>query len=97
MINTGLLSGDKAVVDRSRQASIGDIVMAMAVIDGEFTIKTLGKAKNGVPRLLPANPAFNPSRKSHEHYTPEFKTEALKSVIEESQCISATANRLGMP
>ncbi len=58
MINAGLLSGDKAVVDRSKQASIGDIVMAM--VDGEFTIKTLGKAKNGMPRLLPANPAFNP-------------------------------------
>jgi DNA polymerase V len=58
MINAGLLSGDKAVVDRSKQASVGDIVMA--VVDGEFTIKTLGKAKNGMPRLLPANPAFNP-------------------------------------
>ncbi|MDG1074048.1 MAG: translesion error-prone DNA polymerase V autoproteolytic subunit [Methylophilaceae bacterium] len=58
MINAGLLSGDKAVVDRSKQASVGDIVMA--VVDGEFTIKTLGQAKSGMPRLLPANPAFNP-------------------------------------
>ena len=58
MINAGLLSGDKAVVDRSKIAKIGDIVMA--VVDGEFTIKTLAKAKNGLPRLLPANPAFNP-------------------------------------
>ena len=58
MINAGLLSGDKAVVDRSKIAKIGDIVMA--VVDGEFTIKTLGKAKNGLPRLLPANPIFNP-------------------------------------
>ncbi len=56
MINAGLLSGDKAVVDRSKQAKVGNIVMA--VVDGEFTIKTLGKAKNGMPRLLPANPAF---------------------------------------
>lgn len=58
MINAGLLSGDKAVVDRSKQASIGDIVMA--VVDGEFTIKTLGKSKSGMPRLLPANPDFKP-------------------------------------
>lgn len=58
MIDVGLLSGDKAVVDRSKIAKIGDIVMA--VVDGEFTIKTLGKTKNGLPRLLPANPAFNP-------------------------------------
>ena len=56
MINAGLLSGDKAVVDRSKQAKVGNIVMA--VVDGEFTIKTLGKAKSGMPRLLPANPTF---------------------------------------
>ena len=56
MLNAGLLSGDKAVVDRSKQPKVGNIVMA--VVDGEFTIKTLGKAKNGMPRLLPANPAF---------------------------------------
>ena len=56
MINAGLLTGDKAVVDRSKQASVGDIVMA--IVDGEFTIKTLGKAKNGMPRLLPANSAY---------------------------------------
>lgn len=53
MRDAGLLSGDKAVVDRSKQASVGDIVMA--VIDGEFTIKTLGKTKAGAPRLIPAN------------------------------------------
>ena len=56
MINAGLLSGDKAVVDRSKQARVGDIVMV--ILEGEFTIKTLAKAKNGMPKLLPANPAF---------------------------------------
>jgi DNA polymerase V len=56
MRDAGLLSGDKAVVDRSKQASVGDIVMA--VIDGEFTIKTLGKTKTGRPRLIPANPDY---------------------------------------
>ena len=53
MIDVGLLPGDKAVVDRSKLASIGDIVLA--VIDGEFTIKTLARKKDGTPRLLPAN------------------------------------------
>lgn len=54
MIDVGLLPGDKAVVDRSKDAAIGDIVMAM--VDGEFTIKTLGRDKDGLPRLLlPAN------------------------------------------
>ena len=60
MMDVGLLPGDKAVVDRSKLASIGDIVLA--VIDGEFTIKTLNRKKDGTPRLLPANStgAFSP-------------------------------------
>ncbi|ROH88603.1 peptidase S24 [Pseudomethylobacillus aquaticus] len=53
MIDVGLMPGDKAVVDRSRVAAIGDIVMAM--LDGEFTIKTLSRKKDGTLRLLPAN------------------------------------------
>lgn len=53
MIDIGLMPGDKAVVDRSKIASVGDIVLA--VVDGEFTIKTLSRQKNGAPRLLPAN------------------------------------------
>lgn len=53
MIDSGLLPGDKAVVDRSKNASIGDIVLA--VVDGEFTIKLLAKTKQGGPRLLPSN------------------------------------------
>ena len=60
MMDVGLLPGDKAVVDRSKLASIGDIVLA--VIDGEFTIKTLARKKDGALRLLPANStgAFSP-------------------------------------
>lgn len=53
MIDVGLLPGDKAVVDRSKQATVGHIVLA--VLDGEFTIKTLGRSKDGAARLLPAN------------------------------------------
>lgn len=53
MIDVGLMPGDKAVVNRARVAAVGDIVLAM--IDGEFTIKTLGRTKSGAPRLLPAN------------------------------------------
>ncbi len=53
MIEVGLMPGDKAVVDRSKKPSIGDIVLA--VLDGEFTIKTLAQKKDGSPRLLPAN------------------------------------------
>lgn len=53
MIDAGLLPGDKAVVDRSKVASVGDIVLAM--LDGEFTIKTLSRGKQGQIKLLPAN------------------------------------------
>lgn len=53
MIEAGLIPGDKAVVDKERQAVIGDIVLAL--IDGEFTIKTLSKQRGGAPKLLPAN------------------------------------------
>ncbi len=52
MIDAGIFEDDVLVVDRSRLAQIGDIVLA--VLDGEFTVKTLGKSKHG-PRLLPAN------------------------------------------
>lgn len=53
MQDVGLLPGDKAVIDRSKVASIGDIVLA--VINNEFTIKTLSRKKVGSIRLLPAN------------------------------------------
>lgn len=53
MIEAGLMPGDKAVVDKGKLAVVGDIVLAM--IDGEFTVKTLAKQKDGNPKLLPAN------------------------------------------
>lgn len=53
MIEAGLIPGDKAIVNKKKQAAIGDIVLAM--VDGAFTIKILAKQKNGDPKLLPAN------------------------------------------
>jgi DNA polymerase V len=53
MIEAGLMPGDKAVVDKGKLPVVGDIVLAM--IDGEFTIKTLSKQADGTPQLLPAN------------------------------------------
>lgn len=53
MIDVGLMPGDKVVVDRSRNPVVGNIVLA--VVDGEFTIKILGRDRFGSPRLLPAN------------------------------------------
>lgn len=58
MLDVGLLPGDKAVVDRSKTPVIGDIILA--VVNGEYTIKTLSRKKDGSPRLLPANDKFKP-------------------------------------
>lgn len=52
MIDAGIFEGDVLVVDRARVPQIGDIVLA--VLDGEFTVKTLGKSKQHA-RLIPAN------------------------------------------
>jgi DNA polymerase V len=56
MRDAGLLPKDVAIVDRSKNAHIGNIILA--VIDGEFTIKQLAISENGNPVLLPANPDF---------------------------------------
>jgi DNA polymerase V len=53
MIEVGLMPGDKAIVQKRKQPALGDIVLAM--IDGEFTVKTLARQANGLPKLLPAN------------------------------------------
>lgn len=58
MIDAGILPSDKAVLDRPKQTTIGNKVLA--VLDGEFTIKTLGRNKNGAARLLPANKDYSP-------------------------------------
>lgn len=58
MIELGLMSGDKAVVDRSKTPKIGDVVLA--IVDGEFTIKTLAKNASGQAKLMPANKSYKP-------------------------------------
>ncbi|QDQ25837.1 LexA family transcriptional regulator [Chitinimonas arctica] len=55
MIDAGIHSGDLAVVERRAIANVGDIVVA--IVDDEFTLKTLGK-EAGKFVLLPANPAY---------------------------------------
>jgi DNA polymerase V len=53
MIEAGIFDGDVLVVDRSIKPSIGSVVLAE--IDGEFTVKYLGREK-----LLPANGRYQP-------------------------------------
>ena len=52
MVDAGIFDDDVLVVDRALEARVGNIVLAM--LDGEFTVKTLGRSKHG-PRLIPAN------------------------------------------
>jgi repressor LexA len=55
MIEAGIQPGDRVVVERDVPARPGDLVVA--VIDGEFTLKTLG-VEDGEAVLRPANPAY---------------------------------------
>ena len=57
MTGAGIRDGDLLVVDRSREAVSGSIVVA--VVDGELTVKRLRVGKQGV-RLEPENPAYQP-------------------------------------
>ena len=55
MIDAGIMPGDTVVVEKRSSASAGDMVIA--IVDNEFTIKTLG-VERGEPVLLPANRAY---------------------------------------
>lgn len=55
MIEAGLLPGDTVIVERRNTASEGDIVVA--VVNNEFTIKTLAREKNRYV-LKPQNAAY---------------------------------------
>ena len=55
MIDAGIMPGDTVVVEKRASASVGDMVIA--IVDNEFTLKTLGKEK-GKFTLIPANPAY---------------------------------------
>jgi repressor LexA len=55
MVEAGIHDGDLAVVERKSEATQGDIVVA--VVDDQFTLKTLSRDKDGY-HLLPANPNY---------------------------------------
>ena len=56
MIDANIFDGDILVVDKSIDPCHGKIVIA--VIDGEFTVKTL-YTKDGLVKLIPANPEYS--------------------------------------
>lgn len=55
MIDAGIMPGDTVIVEKRGPANVGDMVIA--IVDNEFTLKTLGKEK-GQFILIPANPAY---------------------------------------
>ncbi len=57
MLGVGIFDGDLLVVDRSIEPRDGHVVVA--VVDGEFTVKTLF-SRNGRVRLVAANDSYGP-------------------------------------
>ena len=55
MIDAGIMPGDTVVVEKRGSANVGDMVIA--IVDNDFTLKTLGREK-GKFVLIPANPAY---------------------------------------
>jgi SOS regulatory protein LexA len=55
MIDAGILPDDTVIVEKRSSANVGDMVVA--IVDNEFTLKTLGKEKEQFV-LKPANPAY---------------------------------------
>lgn len=56
MMEAGICDNDVLVVDRSLPARVGGIVVA--VVNGELTVKTLGRTPDGHPLLAPANAKY---------------------------------------
>lgn len=56
MIEAGISDGDLLVVDSSRNAAHGDIVIA--AVEGEFTVKRL--QLRPIVQLIPMNSAYSP-------------------------------------
>ncbi len=55
MVGAGISDGDMLVVDRSLRPADGDVIIAS--VDGDFTVKTYHRDKDGI-RLEPANQAY---------------------------------------
>ena len=55
MSGAGISDGDLLVVDRSLRPADGDVIIAS--VDGDFTVKTYRRDKDGI-RLEPATPAY---------------------------------------
>jgi len=63
MTEAGIMPGDYVVVDKSRTAAEGNIVIAQ--VDNAWTMKYLAK-ENGSYILMPANPKYKPIKPKNE-------------------------------
>jgi repressor LexA len=59
MRDEGIFDGDYVIVERRETARNGERVVAL-LPDGETTLKTYFKERDGTIRLQPANPDFEP-------------------------------------
>lgn len=59
MRDAGILDGDLAIIERTKQARVGQIVVA--IVDGAYTIKEL-QFEGSQPVLMPHNPEHDPIR-----------------------------------
>lgn len=57
MTGAGIHDGDLLLVDRSLQPVSGCVVIAS--VNGDFTVKRLGRSCDGSPVLLPDNPDYD--------------------------------------
>ena len=64
MRDEGIFDGDYVLVDQRTTARNGERVVAL-LPDGETTLKTFFKEKDGRIRLQPANPEFKPIIVNH--------------------------------
>lgn len=64
MIDAGIEDGDLLVIDKSLEPRDGDT--AVCFIDGEFTLKYIRIAEDGL-YLVPANPQFKPLKVTEEN------------------------------
>jgi repressor LexA len=55
MVDAGIMPGDVVIVEKRQMANVGDMVVA--IVDNEFTLKTLAREKNAFV-LYPANKAY---------------------------------------
>ncbi|UFX82632.1 LexA family protein [Candidatus Absconditicoccus praedator] len=58
MLKEGIKDGDYIIVDKSIQAQVSDIIVA--IVDKEYTLKYLSQDKNGNYYLEPANSDYPP-------------------------------------